>query len=635
MGTQSVDEELSGERYRLFMRSLLKDVQALEQMLSQGMIETGVRRIGAEQELFLVDKAWRPAPRSNEVLDALDDEAFTTELARFNLEFNLDPLTFGGDCLSKLEQQINTKVARLREVTSALGLEALMTGILPTLTVSDLDLENMTRRPRYFALNNALMRLRGRAYEFRIRGTDELLINHDTVMPEACNTSFQVHFQAGPDEFAKMYNIAQAATAPVLAAAANSPLLFGKRLWHETRIAVFQQAIDTRSTSHQERTPRVSFGRDWLQRSALEIFQDDISRFRVLLGADIDEDPFADLRENRPPNLRALRLHNGTVYRWNRACYGIWDGKAHLRIENRALPSGPTVIDEIANAAFWFGLMSGCLEEYGDITEVLDFDAVRTNFIGAARLGLAAHLTWVGGKALPARQVIRQFMLPLAREGLQHAGIDRADIDRYLGIVEQRVASGRTGAQWALQSINAMRQPGTRFERMCALTAATAQRQKEGKPVHSWKPARLEESGGWKQHFLRVEQFMTTDVHTVHEDDLVDLVAAMMQWQNIRYVPVEDDNHKLVGLVSARVLLRLVGADLTQSRGEPTPVSELMHRDVICVSPDTPTFDAIDLMREHAIGCLPVVKEGTVVGMVTERNFMQLAAHLLTRALKD
>ncbi|MBW2733392.1 MAG: hypothetical protein JRH20_13475, partial [Deltaproteobacteria bacterium] len=313
MGTQEVSGELNGASYRLFMKSLLKDVRALEQMIEDGHIERGIRRIGAEQELFLVDSSWRPGPRSEEVLNKINDDAFTTELARFNLEANLDPLLFGGRCLSRLEADLNEKICKVRKVAQELGLEVLLAGILPTLTVSDLGMENMTQNPRYLALNQALTRMRGREYEFRIQGTDELLINHRSVMPEACNTSFQVHFQVGPEEFARLYNIAQAVTGPVLAAATNSPLLFGKRLWRESRIAVFQQAIDTRSTSHQERSPRVSFGRHWLRNSAVELFQEDISRFRVLLGAQIDEDPWETLRQGGIPQLKALRLHNGTV----------------------------------------------------------------------------------------------------------------------------------------------------------------------------------------------------------------------------------------------------------------------------------------------------------------------------------
>lgn len=635
MGTQDVDSELSDEVYRVFMRCLLRDVRALDRMIDEGRIETGIRRIGVEQELFLVDSAWRPAPRSQAVLDRLDDPEFTTELAKFNLEVNVPPITLGRDSLSELQRAVEERVARVRAAAAELDLQVVLAGILPTLSQSDLGLDNMTEHPRYAALNDALTKLRGRAYELRIHGTDELALNHGSVMPEACNTSFQVHFQVGAEEFARMYNIAQATTGPVLAAATNSPLLFGKRLWSETRIAVFQQAVDTRSTNHQERSSRVSFGRRWLRESALELFQEDISRFRVLLGARVDEDPFEALERGGVPKLQALRLHNGTVYRWNRCCYGISEGKPHLRIENRALPSGPTVVDEIANAAFWFGLMAGALEEYEDITQVLEFDDAQANFLNAARYGLGAQLTWVGGKALPARMLLKQQLLPLAREGLAHVGINPSDIDRYLGIIEERVDSGRTGSQWMLQSLKGMGELGTRFERLCALTAGAVNRQAEGKPSIEWTLAELEEAGGWRQHFMRVEQFMATDVFTVNQNDLVDLVAAMMQWRKLRYVMVEDEDHHLVGVVSARTLFQLLGEDLGEYSGEPTPVHEVMNRAYHTVQPTTPTLEAIALMREHHVGCLPVTEEGHVVGLVTERHFVYLAEHLLRRAFSD
>ena len=221
--------------------------------------------------------------------------------------------------------------------------------------VADLGLENMTPHPRYYALNEAMGALRDGAYELYIKGLDELLLKHDSVMLEACNASFQIHFQSDADEFPNLYNIAQVVAAPVLAAATNSPLLFGRRLWRETRIALFQQSVDTRSSMDflRERSPRVTFGRDWVQRSVVEVFQEDISRFRALVTGEIEEDSLEQLAAGKIPRLRALCLHNGTVYRWNRACYGLTDGKPHLRIENRVLPSGPTVTDEVANAVLF------------------------------------------------------------------------------------------------------------------------------------------------------------------------------------------------------------------------------------------------------------------------------------------
>jgi hypothetical protein len=390
------------------------------------MVERGVRRIGLEQELFLVDEEWRPAPIAVELLERLDDPRVTTEIGRFNLECNLRPLVFGGSCLSTIETRLNGILAAIDAQARDLGARAVLTGILPTLRKSDLSLSNMVPAERYYALNEALTRLRGGPYTMQIKGTDELRITHDSVMLEAANASFQVHFQAGPEEFARLYNIAMAVAAPVLAAAVNSPVMLGRRLWHETRIAVFQQSIDTRQSlaEMRELEPRVSFGRSWVDDSVLEIFKEDISRFKVLLAKAIDEDPFSAMKEGRAPRLKALQLFNSTVYRWNRACYGVKDGIAHLRIENRVLPAGPSVQDEVANAAFWFGLVSALANEVDDVRNEIPFDAVRTNFVAAARHGIDAQLEWFGGRSWTAQDLILSQLIPASERGLRAGGID-------------------------------------------------------------------------------------------------------------------------------------------------------------------------------------------------------------------
>jgi len=637
MGEQDVREQSQRDEIRVFLKHLLQDVRALEYMLEEELFEHDVRRIGAEQELFLVDSNWRPAPIATDVLEKLDDPHFTTELARFNLEFNLDPMIFGGNCLSAMESEIHRLLGMVREAARSCDGEVVLTGILPTLNKSDLELENMTPNPRYLALNDAMSRLRGGDYEFFLKGTDELHVHHDSIMVEACNTSFQVHFQVAPDEFARLYNAAQAITAPVLAAAGNSPLLFGKRLWRETRVGLFQQSIDTRrSTPHlREQVPRVSFGRHWVSNSALEIFQEDIARFRTLLSTDIEDDPLEALKRGEAPSLKALRLHNSTVYRWNRVCYGISDGKPHLRIENRILPSGPTPRDEMSNAAFWYGLVSGALAEYGDVTQHINFDDVRTNFFAAAQNGLNAQLAWIGGHHVPAGELILQTMLPLARQGLLASGIDAADIDLYLGTVEERVRSEQTGSQWQLASLDGLGRQGPLSERLSAITAATADRQQSGQPVHTWELARLDEGGGWKQNYLSVEHCMDTDLVTVQEDEPVDLVANLMVWNNIRHVLVEDADHRLVGMVSQRALLRLVGTYHPEQMDGPLPVSDVMTRNPVTVEPETLTVDAIDLMRRNRWSCLPVIKNGALVGVLNETQLMAIAGQLLQQKLRE
>jgi CBS domain-containing protein len=329
----------------------------------------------------------------------------------------------------------------------------------------------------------------------------------------------------------------------------------------------------------------------------------------------------------------ALQLHNGTVYRWNRACYGITDGKPHLRIENRVLPSGPTVVDEIANAAFWYGLVAGLADEYRDVSEHIEFDEARYNFTAAARNGLASQFKWLDGSNRPAHELILDTLIPLAERGLQSSDVNAEDIDRYLGIIQKRVETQQTGSQWQLDSLARMQDVGSRAERLGALTRAMVERQKEGDPVHEWPLATLEEGytpTGMKD--TNVEDYMTTDLFTVHEEESIEFVARLMDWQKIRHVLVEDEQHRLVGLISHRTLLRHMAERKERPEGG-VPVKDIMVEDPISVSPDRPTLEAVKLMRKHEIGALPVVREDQLVGIITEQDFIQIAGNLLDETL--
>ncbi len=629
---KEVDGEQDGKKRREFMHAILADLRALERMLREGRFETGARRIGAEQEMFLIDKAWGPAPGALMMLERLRDSHFTTELGLFQLEANCDPQTLGGDGISRLEKQLEELVDSARRTANDIGLAAVLMGILPTMRKSDLGLDNMVPSARYRALNKVVTDLRGGSFEFSIKGLDELIIKHDSVMLESCNSSFQAHLQVEPAEFARMYNLAQVLAGPMVAVAANSPLLFGRRLWAETRIALFRQAVDTRSHTHhlRESEARVSFGTRWVKRSVVEIFQEDIARFRTLVGTDLDEDPMTVLERGDVPQLKALRLHNGTIYRWNRACYGVMEGKPHLRIENRVMPSGPSVVDEVASSALWFGLMveMGAREE--DVTARIDFDQAGANFYTAAREGMGAHFGWLDGEDISATHLVLDKLLPLAEAGLRRQGVLEADIVRYLGVVDQRVRTARGGARWLMSSWNALKDKGTPGERSNALVAATLQRQGTGRPVAEWERARLDEAEGARHNYLRVDQYMTTDLFTIHVDDPVEMVANLMSWERIRHVPVEDKDHHLVGLVTYRAVLRfLAGGGSIHD----TPVSDIMRTDVTTVDVDTETVEAIRLMRRYRIGCLPVVQDGRLVGILTEEDFMTIASKLLEQKL--
>ncbi|MDH5399584.1 MAG: glutamate-cysteine ligase family protein, partial [Cyclobacteriaceae bacterium] len=431
MGSLDVKLISTQKQLNAFTKCLLRDVQALEMMLEGGMISDEPIMIGVEQELCLVDKHYKPAPLAMEVLDMIDDPAFTTELAKFNLEINLDPLLFEGNSFSVMEKTIKNKLSKFEKVAEKLDIDYIMTGILPTLRKFDLEIENLTPLNRYYALIKAIGNMRGKLYELRIKGIDELNLKHDSAMLESCNTSFQVHLQVKPDEFVDKYNLAQLLTAPVMAISSNSPLLFGKRLWSETRIALFQQTVDTRLTSEhlRDRSPRVMFGNKWVKNSILEIYREDIVRYRVLLMTGQEEDCLRKLEEGITPRLSALTIHNSTVYRWNRPCYGVGpDGKPHLRIENRALPAGPTVLDEVANAAFWLGLMNAYGDHYPQIQKVMDFDDAKSNFITTAFKGMASELKWIGNRKVAVTDLIKEELIPIAREGLEKNGIVKEDI---------------------------------------------------------------------------------------------------------------------------------------------------------------------------------------------------------------
>ena len=633
MGDHKVEQLVDEKKAQAFMKALLEDLRALAFMLEAGLVESGVTRIGSEQEMFLIDQHLRPAPVSLEVLKEADDVRLTTEIARFNLEANLTPRELTNNCFSRMEQELVELLVLARNSAANQGADVLLAGILPTLQKSDLTLDNLTPVARYHELDRGVIRLRGGPLSIHIKGLDELHLTHDNIMMESCNTSFQVHFQSNGKEFANHYNIAQAITAPVLAAAVNSPLLFGQRLWQETRVALFQHSTDERSRPQLARNQptRVSFGDRWLEHSVVELFHDQVTRFRPIMITQPDENPFQVLGRGEIPLLSALRMHNGTVWRWNRACYGVFEGVPHLRIENRALPSGPTIVDEIANAAFFIGLMAALPQAYGDIAKRMVFDDAKLNFFRAARHGLDAQFNWLDGQSHSAASLILDQLLPLARQGLCSSQVSSDEIERYLGIIEERTRSRQTGAAWIMKSLSAMESSTSKDARQRKLTAAMLSNQKQGQPIHRWPISEEAESDEWENSYRTVGQFMSTDLFTVSPDDLVDFAASVMDWRHIRHVPVEDAEGRLVGLVTHRGLLRVM------SNGNrtitPTTVREVMVANPITVTSSTSSLEAIEIMRSNCLGCLPVVEGDQLIGIVTSYDFLEASAKLFQQHL--
>ena len=635
MGEHQVEQQVDEQKTQQFMKALLEDLRALALMLDRDCLEKGINRIGAEQELFLIDRELRPAPISPAVLEQAGDPRLTTEIAKFNLEANLTPRTLTHNCFTQMEQELNQLIDLARRSAQSQGADVLLAGILPTLQKSDLTLDNITPAPRYHQLNRGVIGLRGGPLAIHIKGLDELHLTHDNIMMESCNTSFQIHFQTTPADFVNHYNVAQLITAPVLAAAVNSPMLFGHRLWQETRVALFQHSTDERSRPQLARSQptRVSFGEQWLRNSIIDLLHEQVSRFRPIILVNPDENPFEVLVRGETPLLSALRTHNGTVWRWNRACYGVNDGVAHLRIENRALPSGPTVVDEIANAAFFAGLMLAVPHEYGDISARMSFDDCKLNFFRAARHGLDAQFHWIDDQSEGAASLILNHLLPLARSGLYTANIAGEEIDKYLGIIEERTLSRQTGARWLVKSLNTFPKSMSKDVKQRKLTAAMLACQRHAEPVHTWPLIAATEADDWEQSYRTVGQFMATDLFTVGPDDLVDLAASVMDWRHIRHVPVEEDG-RLVGLVTHRGLLRLLGHGTREKKGVMT-VREIMIPDPITVGPTTDTLEAMDVMRTNRVGCLPVVEGDQLVGIVTSYDFLEVSARLLQKHLKD
>jgi CBS domain-containing protein len=639
MGEERVNVPTNESRTN-FTRHLLQDVQALEYMLKHKWFETKTIRIGAEQEMCLVDKkTLKPTPKNIQVLNRLKQYPWaTTEIARFNVECNLSPQEFTGNALRLMETENRAQLAKVVESAKKSDALVVLTGILPTLRKFDLSLENLTPKPRYRALIDAIraQSKSSKGFELRLTGIDELFISHDSPLLEACNTSYQVHLQVTPETFAPLYNIAQAITGPILAISANSPLVFGKRLWHESRIALFQQSLDVRTTQDHMRQPepRVSFGTDWLDKSIMEIYKEDISRFRVLLGAEVTENSLETIGRKEIPQLKALQVHNGTVYRWNRPCYGISDnGMPHLRIENRVIPAGPTVLDQVANSAFWLGTMIGMANKYKDIREHMSFADAKDNFIKAAQFGVDTQFTWFNNEKMSCCDLIVEKLLPIAREGLQSRGIVQEDIERYLGVIEARAKAHQNGARWLLQAYTKLGTEVNQDEGLTVITSAMIKNQMSERPVHTWELPDAKDLKKYQPVGLRVEEFMETDLFTVHEDDLLEMVANVMEWRKLRYVPVEDGKGHLTGLITTRKLLRYY---THRDRPDSPEAGFVRVRDIMIANPSTidPTTtikEAMHVMRGEKIGCLPVIKDKELVGIITEMDFLRVSGRLIER----
>lgn len=472
-------------RYRLKVHRCL-DVFA--RMLDAFSFDSDRPMTGLEIELDLVDTSAQPAMRGPEVLANLADPTFQSELGLFNLEFNARPRLISGDGLAEYERDLTDSLARAGDRAAKVDALLLQIGTLPTLTPDHAVLESLSPNPRYRLLNEQILTSRTEDVSLDIRGQERLRITTDSIAPEAAGTSVQFHLQVSPETFAAYWNASQAIAGVQVALGANSPFLFGRRLWDETRIVLFEQSTDTRPEELRAQgvRPRAWFGERWIS-SIVDLFEENVRYYPPLLPICEDEDPFEVLRAGGVPRLGELRLHNGTIYRWNRPVYDIMNGRPHLRVENRVLPSGPTVADLLANAAFYFGLIRHLAEEERPIWNQLTFAAAEENFVTAARHGINASMYWPRYGELPVTDLVLERLLPKAYEGLDRYGVSPSLRDRLLGIIERRCVSRRNGAVWQTEVVRAHEERG--LDRQAALRAMVLrylEHQQSGEPVHTW-----------------------------------------------------------------------------------------------------------------------------------------------------
>jgi gamma-glutamyl:cysteine ligase YbdK (ATP-grasp superfamily) len=489
MGRDIQAIKISGEDRRKYREKVQRSLDVFARMLRERRFEASPSRVGVEIELNLVDSRGAPSMRNAAVLDAIADPAWATELGQFNLEINVPPRRLEGDALTDLEQEIRASLNAADAKARGTGSRLVMVGILPTLAEEDMREDTISANDRYRVLNEQIFAARGEDLRIAIDGPEKLLTHSGSITPEAACTSVQLHVQVSPDAFASYWNAAQAIAGVQVALAANSPFLFGRRLWDETRITLFEQATDTRPDELKQQgvRPRVWFGERWIT-SVFDLFEENIRYFPALLPLCEDEDPLAVLDGGGIPELAEMSLHNGTVYRWNRPVYAVVDGQPHLRVENRVLPAGPTVADVMANAAFYYGLVRALADAQRPVWTQMSFATAAENLQEGARQGLDARLYWPGLGEVPVAELVLRRLLPLARDGLSRWGVDPGSAGRLLGIIEQRCLTGRNGATWQVEAARAIseRDGAGRAEALRQMTQHYIGHMHANEPVHTW-----------------------------------------------------------------------------------------------------------------------------------------------------
>ena len=488
MGEEVGQTEYGRAQRQEYRRKVQLSLDVFETMLAQSSFEFERPLTGMEIECNLVDAEYQPAMSNRDVLASIADPAYQTELGAYNIEFNVPPRPLPGRSGLELEAEIRASLNAAETKANSTGAHIVMVGILPTLMPEHLTDNWMSESIRYQALNDSIFTARGEDILIDISGPERLSLHSASIAPESACTSMQLHLQVSPADFANNWNAAQVLAGPQLALGANSPFFYGHQLWAETRVELFAQATDTRpdELKSQGVRPRVWFGERWIT-SIFDLFEENVRYFPSLLPELSDEDPVAELAAGRTPNLAELRLHNGTVYRWNRPVYDVVNGRPHLRVENRVLPAGPTVIDMMANSAFYYGLLRTLSEEDRPLWTKMSFAAAEANFTEAAREGIETRLYWPGLGQVTADELVLRQLLPMAHEGLRRWGVAADVRDRYLGVIEGRAKTGRNGATWQVATVRALQENGlTRPAALAEMLRLYCAWMHTNEPVHTW-----------------------------------------------------------------------------------------------------------------------------------------------------
>jgi hypothetical protein len=489
MGEKVGDREFTAHDRMLYREKVHQCLDVLARMLSETRFDFDRPMTGMEIEFNLVDEHGDPSFSNDRVLARIEDPDFQTELGRFNLEINVQPRPMHGRAAEELEADVRAQLNAAEKVAQDQGSGLLMIGILPTLMPEHLTHESISGNPRYKLLDEQMLAARGEDLHIDIDGVESLEAFADTIAPEAACTSVQFHLQVSPDSFASYWNAAQCLAAVQIAMGANSPYFMAKELWRETRIALFTQATDTRSAELKAQgvRPRVWFGERFVT-SVFDLFEENIRYFPALLPVLEDEDPWAVFNSGGTPQLPELRLHNGTVWRWNRPVYDVAADVPHLRVENRVLPAGPTVSDILANGALYYGLMRALAEQDRPVWSRMSFATAEENFTRASVQGIEAEIFWPGHGELPVTELVHRWLLPLADEGLQGWGVDAPVRDRLLSIIEQRCITGSNGATWQTSVVHAAERRGlSRVEALREMTVRYVANMHSNEPVHTWE----------------------------------------------------------------------------------------------------------------------------------------------------